>query len=156
MKASTRINCENGLACSPVGKGYLSDSLILPVIPRDPTDHIIGEMDQGVMIGNNGHGSMQHSAHGNIVFTDDIPHLSNGQRLPVMVILTCLNGYFAKPNGSRSLKEETLLSDGAVAAFASTIVINAQAKKPKHMDFMGPTSLELLCSQILRPYNSPG
>jgi hypothetical protein len=112
MKASTHINPENGSTCPSFGKGYLSDSLISPVIPQDPTDQIIGEMDQGVMIGNTGHGSMQHPA------------------LPVMVILTCLNGYFAKPNGSRSLTEETLLSDGAVAAFALTSVINTQFKKP--------------------------
>jgi hypothetical protein len=129
MKASTHINPENGSACPCFGKGYISDSLISPVMPQDLTNQIIGEMDQGVMIGNTGHGSMQHSAHGNIVFTDDIPHLSSGQRLPVMVILTCLNGCFAKPNGSRSLAEETLLSDGAVAAFASTRLTRAQVQK---------------------------
>jgi hypothetical protein len=127
MKASTHINPENGSACPSFVEGYLSDYLISPVIPQDLTNQIIGEMDQGVMIGNNGHGSMQHPAHGNIVFTDDIPHLSNGQRLPVMVILTCLNGCLANPNGSRSLTEETLLSDGAVAAFASTNLTCTQA-----------------------------
>ena len=120
MRAKTHINAESGSACPSLVTGYLSDYLIRPVMPRDLTDHNIGEIPQGLMIGNNGHGSMQHSAHGNIVFSDDIPHPSNGQRLPVMVILTCLNGSFAKPNGSRSLTEETLLSDGAVAAFAST------------------------------------
>ena len=74
------------------------------------------------MTGNNGHGSMQHSTRGNIVFTDDIRHLSNDQRLPVMVMMTSLNGCFAMPNGSRFLTDETHLSDGAgaVAAFAST------------------------------------
>ena len=127
MKAKTHINPENGSACLSLAKDYLSDYVISPVIPQDLTDQIIGEMKQGVMIGNNGHGSIQHSAHGNIVFTDDIPHLSNGQRLPVMVILTCFNGYLAKPNASRSLAEETLLSNGAVAAFASTDLTCAQA-----------------------------
>jgi len=71
---------------------------------------------------NNGHGSTQSFAYGNIVFTDDIPDLSNDQRLPVLVTMTNLNGCLAMPSGSRSLTGETLLSDGAgaVAAFAST------------------------------------
>jgi hypothetical protein len=60
-----------------------------------------------------------------------------------MVILTCLNGSFAKPNGSRFLADEIHLSDGAVAAFASTSVNNTQVKKPKHMDFMELIFLEL-------------
>ncbi len=82
------------------------------------------------MIVNNGHGSTQHSARGTIVFTDDIPYLSNGQRRPVMVTMTCLNGYFAMPSGSRSLTGEMLLSDGAgaVAAFASTGMTDAQVQ----------------------------
>lgn len=83
------------------------------------------------MTGNNGHGSMQQSTRGNIVFTDDIPDLSNDQRLPVIVMRTHLNGCFAMPNGSRSLTEEMLLSDGAgaVAAFASTRLTRTQAQK---------------------------
>jgi hypothetical protein len=83
------------------------------------------------MTGNNGHGSMQQSTRGNVVFTDDIPDLSNDQRLPVMVMMTCLNGCFAMPSGSRSLAEEMLLSDGAgaVAAFASTRLTPAQVQK---------------------------
>lgn len=36
------------------------------------------------MTANNGHGSMQGFAHGNIALTDDIPDPSNDQRLPVM------------------------------------------------------------------------
>ena len=71
---------------------------------------------------------MQHSARGNIVYTRDIPDLSNDQGLPVMVTMIFLNGCFAMPSGSRFLTEEMLLSDGtgAVAAFASTGTTNAQ------------------------------
>ncbi|MFQ5841773.1 MAG: CFI-box-CTERM domain-containing protein, partial [Thermodesulfobacteriota bacterium] len=59
----------------------------------------------------------------------DIPSLSNDQKLPVMVLMTCLNGYFVLPN--RSLVEEMLLADGAgaVAAFASTGMTDAQVQK---------------------------
>ena len=112
MKAKTHINPESGSACPSLVKGYLSDYLILPEIPRDLTDHNIGEINQGVIIVNYGHGSTQHFAHGDTVNTDDIPGLSNDQRLPVMVMMTCLNGL-------PSSAEDTLLSDGAVAAFAS-------------------------------------
>jgi hypothetical protein len=46
---------------------------------------------------NNGHGSMQHSAHGNIFPREDIPNLSNDQRLPAMVMMTLPHSYFAMP-----------------------------------------------------------
>lgn len=77
---------------------------------------------------NNGHGSTQSFAYGNIVFTDDIPNLSNDQRLPVLVTMTNLNGCLAMPSGSRSLTGKILLSNraGAVAAFASTGMTDAQ------------------------------
>jgi len=58
---------------------------------------------------------MQHSARGNIVYTRDIPDLSNDQGLPVLVIMIFLNGCFAMPSGSRSLTEEMLQSDGTGA-----------------------------------------
>ena len=127
MRVKTLFNPEKRSALIPTDysliKGYLSEYKIPPKIPQDLTDQIIDEINQGVLIGNYaGHGSTQNSAHGDIFQRDDIPHLSNDQRLPVMVMMTCLNGYFAMPNDSRFLAEEMLLSDGAgaVAAFAST------------------------------------
>jgi len=47
----------------------------------------------------------------------------------VMVLMTCLNGYFVMPT-SRSLAEEMLLADGAgaVAAFAPTGMTDAQVQ----------------------------
>ncbi len=81
------------------------------------------------MIGNNGRGSTQGFAHGDIPMIS--PHLSNDQRLPVMVISTRSNGCFAMPYASRSLTEEMLLSGGAgaVAAFASTRLTRTQVQK---------------------------
>ena len=124
MKVKTLFNPERGSALTPTGysliKGYLSDYPILPEIPQDLTDRIIDEINQGVIIVNYGHGSTQNFAHGDIVYPDDVPNLSNDQRLPVMVIMTCLNGCFVMPNFLSS-SEEILLVDGAgaVAAFAS-------------------------------------
>jgi hypothetical protein len=81
------------------------------------------------MIGNNGRGSTQSLAHGDILVIS--PHLSNDQRLPVMVMMTFSNGCFAMPSGSRSLTGEMLLSNGAgaVAAFASTRLTRAKVQK---------------------------
>ena len=112
-------------------KGYLAQYKIPPQIPQDLTDQIIDEINQGVLIVNYaGHGSTQYWAHEKILRTTDIPNLSNGQRLPVMVLMTCLNGYFVMPN-LRSFSEEMLLADGAgaVATFASTGMTDAQVQR---------------------------
>ncbi|MFB0547061.1 MAG: C25 family cysteine peptidase, partial [Anaerolineae bacterium] len=112
-------------------KGYLEDYKLSPAIPPDLTAQIIAEIKQGVLIVNYaGHGSPQYWAHERIFRTTHIPGLSNGQRLPVMVLMTCLNGYFVMPT-SRSFAEEMLLADGAgaVAAFAPTGMTDAQVQK---------------------------
>ncbi len=93
--------------------------------------------DAGVLIVNYaGHGSIYGWAH-DIFDTGDIPTLSNDQRLPVMVLMTCLNGYFLEPS-VRCLTEEMLLVDGvgAVAAFASTGMTDAQVQKLLDEGFM--------------------
>jgi hypothetical protein len=101
-------------------KGYLDDTP-----PSDLTQQIEDEInDPGVLIVNYaGHGFINNWAHEGIFDTTHIPNLSNGQRLPVMVVMTCMNGYFLVPDpGWGSLAEEMLRADGAgaVAAFAST------------------------------------
>jgi len=68
---------------------------------------------------NNGHGSTQSFAQGDIFPRENIPNLSNDQRLPAMVMMTLPHTHFAMLDGSRFLTDETHLSDGAVAAFAS-------------------------------------
>ncbi len=110
-------------------KGYLDDTP-----PGDLTDQIKAEIDQGVLMVNYaGHGFINNWAHEGIFDTTHIPELSNHQRLPVMVVMTCMNGYFLVPYpGWGSLAEEMLRAHrwndqtqtdeltGAVAAFAST------------------------------------
>jgi hypothetical protein len=69
-----------------------------------------------------------YSGHGNVdiwggsIFTaTDAATLTNGHRLPFVVVMDCLNGYFADP--SLESLAETLLeapNGGAVAAFASS------------------------------------
>jgi hypothetical protein len=112
-------------------KGYLDD---LPPIVL--TKRIKDEInDPGVLMVNYaGHGFITDWADVGIFDTSHIPDLSNDQRLPVMVLMTCMNGYFLVPYpGWGSLAEEMLLAHkkdpvtqevteltGAVAAFAST------------------------------------
>jgi hypothetical protein len=131
-------------------KGYLAQYKIPPKTPQDLTDQIIDEINQGVLIVNYaGHGSTQHWAHEGIFYTkDDIPRLSNDQKLPVMVLMTCLNGYFVVPDSSGDpnwcLVEEMLLATnpatqeltGAVAAFASPGMTNSHPQKLLDEGFM--------------------
>jgi hypothetical protein len=128
-------------------RGYLEQYKIPPAIPQDLTDLIIAEINgdpiekMGVLIVNYaGHGSIPSWADSwpdePIFSTNHIPSLSNDQRLPVMVLMTCLNGYFVTP--TRSLVEEMLSADGAgaVAAFASTGMTSAQAQNLLDQGFM--------------------
>ena len=109
MKVKTLLNPEKGLALIPMEysliKGYLSDYTLPPKIPQDLTDQIIEEINQGVLMVNYaGHGSKQYWAHEGIFYRDNIPNLSNGQRLPAIVFMTYLNGYFLVPSVSLSRK----------------------------------------------------
>jgi hypothetical protein len=114
-----------------ITKGYLAQYKVPPKTPNDLTTQIIDQINQGVLIVNYvGHGSTQVWAHESIFYTgDDIPRLSNEQMLPVMLLMTCLNGYFILPD--RCLAEEMLLADGAgaVAIFTSTGMTDAQVQK---------------------------
>ncbi|HJQ22593.1 MAG TPA: C25 family cysteine peptidase [Blastocatellia bacterium] len=67
-----------------------------------------------------GHGSM--TIWKDFVLTsDDAQHLENAGRLPLFVMMTCLNGYFIDP-GSSSLAESLMNAErgGAVAVWASS------------------------------------
>ena len=132
MRVKTRGNSEKGAGLVPAEyrfiKSCLSYYTIPSKIPRDLTDRIIGEITQGVLIVNYaGHGSKRYWVHEDIFYTDDNLNLSNDQRLPVMVLMTWLNGYLVMSNFLSS-SEEMLLADGAgaVAAFASRRMINIQ------------------------------
>jgi hypothetical protein len=132
MRVKTFVNPEKALGLVPMEysliKGCLSDCTLSPKIPQALTDQIIGEINQGGIIVNYAdHGSKRYWVHEGIFYTDDIPNLSNDQRLPVMVFMTCLNVYLVMPNFLSS-SEEMLLADGAgaVAAFASRGTTNVQ------------------------------
>jgi hypothetical protein len=67
-----------------------------------------------------GHGSLNLWA-GSLLTNEDARSLTNGERLPVFVMMTCLNGYFHDP-ALDSLAESLLKAEqgGAVAVWTST------------------------------------
>ena len=86
------------------------------------TQDIISNMNQGVMIVNYvGHGSAINWAGEMIFESSDIPALTNETHLPLIISMTCMNGYFAQPF-SYCLAEEFLAAKntGAIACFSSS------------------------------------
>lgn len=72
------------------------------------------------MVNYAGHGSVG-QWRGNLLTEADVSNLNNADRLPMFVMMTCLNGYFQDAAGE-SLGESLLKSDrgGAVAVWASS------------------------------------
>jgi hypothetical protein len=67
-----------------------------------------------------GHSGTQVWGHENFFSVDSISQLNNGNRTPIMLPMTCLEGYFQNPV-TNSLSEALLKeSDGAVASFTPT------------------------------------
>jgi hypothetical protein len=109
-------------------RGYLDDYLI----SGDLTAEIKGKIDEGtLMVNYSGHGSTQVWAnegifeHGDPAFyRQDVADLTNGDKLPFLVGMSCLTGYFGYPESWSfpSLAETMLRSEdkGAVAAFMPT------------------------------------
>ena len=88
------------------------------------TQDIIASINGGVMISSYiGHGTMDRWSQSKGLFKPDNVHtLSNEEQLAFVVMLTCINGYFADPN-KYSLAEEFILArGGAIGTFAPSNV----------------------------------
>jgi hypothetical protein len=97
---------------------YLSDY----AEPEESTARIIAEFNQGAAIVNYvGHAALDVWAKEGVFSSADIAALRNGSKLPFVVTMTCLDGYFHHPQAD-CLAEELLLAEGkgALAAFAPT------------------------------------
>jgi hypothetical protein len=114
-------------ASSSVGQ-QLPASVPVQVINRGTQDNntvrnqIIGNINVGPQVVNYfGHGSVGLWTGAGLLTTGDAATLSNGNRLPVFTMMTCLNGYFHDVSGD-SLAEALLKSQngGAVAVWASS------------------------------------
>ena len=83
---------------------------------------VISNINQGVALVNYvGHGSIPFWATEKLLHTSDIPMLTNSEKLPLVISLSCLNGFFAEPRNS-CLADELMLAapGGAMACFASS------------------------------------
>jgi hypothetical protein len=85
-------------------------------------DQIVSGINQGPLLVNfMGHGSVEVWTGDPILSTDDAATLNNGTRLPVFLMMTCLNGSYQNP-ARESLAESLLRTDGggAVAVWGSS------------------------------------
>ena len=93
--------------------------------PSDAQTHtdIVNGFNSGqVLVVYSGHGNTNIWG-GSIFSTDDAMALTNGNKLPFVVVMDCLNGYFAVPQASGQSLAEALVkapNGGAVASFASS------------------------------------
>ena len=90
--------------------------------PEESTARIIAEFNQGAAIVNYvGHAALNVWAKEGVFSSADIAALRNGSKLPFVVTMTCLDGYFHHPQAD-CLAEELLLAEGkgALATFAPT------------------------------------
>jgi hypothetical protein len=125
MDAKTNFNFE---AASEELAGMLPATIGVQKIFRGDNanqvvhDQIMNGINQGpLLVSFLGHGSIEVWTGGPILSTADAAQLSNGSRLPVFLMMTCLNGYYQNP--ARESLAESLLrtaSGGAVAVWASS------------------------------------
>ena len=102
--------------------GMLAERIFLEGNPGEINQEIVDFLNnQGSQIVNYiGHGRINGWAAENIFQTTDVGRLNNQYWTPVLVSMTCLDGYWIHPNQS-SLIEELIRSEfGAVAAFSPT------------------------------------
>jgi hypothetical protein len=102
----------------------LSPTMIL-ADGQDPStvqQQIMANLNQGVLVVNYmGHGSTEQWSFSDIFDDQSAATLTNGNRLPVYILMDCLNGFFQDVN-TQSLAESLLLSPqgGAVTVWASS------------------------------------
>jgi len=97
-------------------KAYLGSSTVNQI-----KIDIVNFIDDGSLLVNyGGHGNVEYWAPEKIFTTDTIPTLNNNNKLPVVTIGDCLNGYFVGQNISLAEKFLQVDSKGAVAVWAAT------------------------------------
>jgi len=101
---------------------YLKDKYPEDINSQVDPESLIQEIHKGnLLITYFGHGSVNVWGKDQIFSTDDVKGLSNADRLPVMMTMTCLNGLYTHPE-TESLAEALLWQEdgGAIAVLAPT------------------------------------
>jgi hypothetical protein len=99
---------------------------------------LLARLDAGALLVNFvGHGSVGVWTSGGLFSGDDAAALTNGERLPFVVAMTCLNGYFHDVY-TTSLAEELLAAPkgGAVGVFASTALTDAKSQSVANQELI--------------------
>jgi hypothetical protein len=123
---------EDAAALIPTGlnspfKGYLDDYSAAGL-----SSYIKEKVNGGTLVVNySGHGSTQIWAEEHIFENGDVADLTNGEKLPFFVSMSCLTGYFSDPEtwNDPSLTEALLRSEnGAVATLMPTGMTTTQGQ----------------------------
>lgn len=95
---------------------------VYPEAASDALSQMIPQLTEGSFIVNYvGHGSVQQWGRDKLLTTEAVPQITNGDKLPIYINMTCLAGLFSHPN-QESLAESLLWSEqgGSIAAIAPT------------------------------------
>ncbi len=104
-----------------------TDILVGDLGPAVASQDLLNALNNGALLVNyNGHGSVEVWSPDNFMDDTIAASLSNGQRLPMFIIMNCLNGYFHDVY-TQSLAESLMLAPngGAVAVWASSGLTDA-------------------------------
>jgi len=105
---------------------------IYPEAASDAMSQVLPALNEGNLIVNYiGHGSVQQWGRDQLLTVDAAQELTNGERLPIFINMTCLTGLFSHP--SEESLAETLLwaqNGGAIAAIAPSSLTLPNNQRP--------------------------
>ena len=106
--------------------------------PATVRAQLLASLNSGTLLVNyHGHGAEQQWSFSNLFSNDDASTLTNGGRLPVYLLMDCLNGFFQDVYAD-SLAESLLLSPngGAVAVWASSGFTDQAPQASMNLSFL--------------------
>jgi len=101
---------------------YCGDPTSPPTLCPTATAAIIGAINEGCLLTNYiGHGHINYWAAEKLLTNNDITSLTNGNKLPIMLPMTCMDGHFHKPQAP-CLGESIVRAQGkgAIASWSPT------------------------------------
>ncbi|HKP47409.1 MAG TPA: C25 family cysteine peptidase, partial [Pyrinomonadaceae bacterium] len=102
------------------------------------TTDIINGFNQGrAVINYSGHGNVDVWSGASIFTSNNALALTNGAKLPLVIVMDCLNGYFHEANGALLSMSEAFLkapNGGAVAAFASSGLTSTPGQREMELE----------------------